>query len=324
MIEALGQQLLQGAMTAGSSDLYILPREDAYVVYEHGIDGLMMIQSLPKETGVQLIAHFKYRADMAITETRRPQLGAMKVQLNGTEIHLRLSSVGNFLQQESLVIRLLFPLGQQQTQFLVPEQWTTLEEWCGLRGLILFAGPTGSGKTTTIFQLARPLSQQQSVLTIEDPVEITESSFLQLQVNNEADMSYESLIKVALRHRPDVLIIGEIRDRQTAQAAIDAVLSGHLVFSTVHALNVYGIITRLRQLGIPEAAIHQAVTGVAYQRLLPGIEMKTAALLDLKRGPVTSDWVTKTGMTPEWRQYIDDCERTGQITGTTADRFKEG
>ncbi len=324
MIEALGQQLLKGAVTAGSSDLYILPRGNAYVVYEHGIEGLILIQSLPQETGVQLIAHFKYRADMAITENRRPQLGAMTVQIDGTDINLRLSSVGNFLQQESLVVRLLFPLGQQQTHFLVPGQWETLQEWCGLRGLILFAGPTGSGKTTTIFQLARSLSEKQSVLTIEDPVEITEASFLQLQVNNEADMSYDALIKVALRHRPDVLVIGEIRDRQTAQAAVDAALSGHLVFSTVHALNVYGIIMRLRQLGIPEAAIHQAVTGVAYQRLLPAVDAGSTALLDLKRGPVSPEWELKTGMTPEWRQHLDDCERAGQITATTVDRFKEG
>lgn len=324
MIEALGQQLLRSAVTAGSSDLYILPRETGYVVYEHNTDGVVKIQTLPRETGMQLIAHFKYRADMAITENRRPQLGAMTVQVDGIEINLRLSSVGNFLQQESLVVRLLFPLGQQQTHFLVPSQWETLQQWCALRGLILFAGPTGSGKTTTIFQLARSLSQKQSVLTIEDPVEITESSFLQLQVNNEADMSYDALIKVALRHRPDVLVIGEIRDRQTAQAAIDAALSGHLVFSTVHALTVYGIITRLRQLGIPAAAIHQAVTGVAYQRLLLGIETKASALLDLKRGPVTADWETHTGMTADWRKCLDDCERTGQITATTVEQFKEG
>lgn len=90
MIEALGQQLLKGAVTAGSSDLYILPRGNAYVVYEHGIEGLIPIQSLPQETGVQLIAHFKYRADMAITENRRPQLGAMTVQIDGTDINLRL------------------------------------------------------------------------------------------------------------------------------------------------------------------------------------------------------------------------------------------
>nr|WP_243676903.1 GspE family protein [Secundilactobacillus collinoides] len=89
-------------------------------------------------------------------------------------------------------------------------------------------------------------------------------------------------------------------------------------------MNVYGIITRLRQLGIPEAAIHQAVTGVAYQRLLPAVDAGSTALLDLKRGPVSPEWELKTGMTPEWRQHLDDCERAGQITATTVDRFKEG
>lgn len=324
MIEALGQQLLTGAVQAGSSDLYLLPDADRYAVYEHHALGMTKIQTVPLTTGQQLIAHLKYRANMAITETRRPQMGALTVTIDDQPIHLRLSSVGDFLHRESLVIRLLQPLAVSQPQFLVPDQFKTLEQWCHLRGLILFAGPTGSGKTTTIYQLAKTLRESGSVLTIEDPVEIIEPDFLQLQVNASAEMTYAELIKVALRHRPDILIVGEIRDQATAQACVEAALSGHLVLSTVHALNVYGVVTRLAQLGVETAALQQALTGVAYQRLLPTTTDEVAALLDLQAGPVTSDWFGDRQMTTKWRRYLVDAQQRGQLTAQTVTHFEAG
>ncbi|WP_054655932.1 ATPase, T2SS/T4P/T4SS family [Secundilactobacillus silagei] len=235
MIEQLGQTLLSAAVASGSSDLHIQPVGDVYRVFEHHGDGLVFVKQLTISEGQQLIAHFKYRANMAITETRRPQLGALTLTVDGQTVHLRLSSVGNFINQESIVIRLLLPLAEQRLAFLVPKQLAQLRDWCSLRGLILFAGPTGSGKTSTIYHLAKDLSKTLSVLSVEDPTEIVAPDFLQLQVNPAAEMSYQALIKVALRHRPEVLIIGEIRDRETAKAAVDAALSGHLVLSSVHA-----------------------------------------------------------------------------------------
>ncbi|GAA3609379.1 competence type IV pilus ATPase ComGA [Secundilactobacillus similis] len=324
MIEALGQQLLTGAVQAGSSDLYLLPDAEQYAIYEHQALGMTKIQTVPYATGQQLIAHLKYRANMAITETRRPQMGALTVTINEQRIHLRLSSVGDFLHRESLVIRLLQPLAVSQPRFLVPDQFETLEQWCRLRGLILFAGPTGSGKTTTIYQLAKTLRQHGSVLTIEDPVEIIEADFLQLQVNDSAEMTYEALIKVALRHRPDILIVGEIRDRTTAQACVEAALSGHLVLSTVHARNVYGVVTRLAQLGVDMAALQQAITGVAYQRLLPTTTDQIAALLDLQAGPVATDWFGNRQMTTEWRRHLDDAQQRGLLTAQTVTHFEAG
>lgn len=324
MIETLGEQLLTGAIKAGSSDLYVLPQSTGYGIFEHNSVGFQPIQTLTTQKGQQLIAHFKYRANMAITETRRPQLGSLMLLLEDVPIHLRLSTVGNFRQAESLVIRLIYPLTQQRTHFLLPSQFDTLAGWCHLRGLILFAGPTGSGKTTTIYQLAKTLSNQQSVLTIEDPVEISEPSFLQLQVNEEASMGYNDLIKVALRHRPDVLILGEIRDAKTAKAAIDAALSGHLVLSTVHALNVYGVVDRLRQLGVDETTLRQAITGVAYQRLLPLVAGGVGALLDMQQGPIDAGWQKTVGMTERWRNNLAKCVAQKQLTTSTAERFYAG
>lgn len=323
MIEQLGQQLLSAAVASGSSDLHIQPVGNTYHVFEHHGDGLSLVSELTMSDGQQLIAHFKYRANMAITETRRPQLGALTLDVDGQTVHLRLSSVGNFINQESIVIRLLLPLTEQRLTFLVPEQLASLSDWCRLRGLILFAGPTGSGKTSTIYQLAQHLSSSLSVLSIEDPTEIVAPDFLQLQVNPAAEMSYQALIKVALRHRPEVLIIGEIRDRETAKAAVDAALSGHLVLSSVHAQTAKGTVTRLSQLGIDSAALNQAITGVAYQRLLPTVGGKLAALLDLASGPV-AEWQSTTEMTPQWEEYLKHARRNQQITNAVFQQFKAG
>ncbi|GAX07159.1 competence protein ComGA [Secundilactobacillus pentosiphilus] len=323
MIEQLGQALLSAAVASGSSDLHIQPVGDAYQVFEHHGDGLSLVSELTSSEGQQLIAHFKYRANMAITETRRPQLGALTLDVDGQTVHLRLSSVGNFINQESIVIRLLLPLEEQRLALLVPEQLTSLAEWCRLRGLILFAGPTGSGKTSTIYQLAKQLSSSLSVLSIEDPTEIIAPNFLQLQVNPAAEMSYQALIKVALRHRPEVLIIGEIRDHETAKAAVDAALSGHLVLSSVHAQTAKGTVTRLSQLGIDSAALNQAITGVAYQRLLPTVSGGLAALLDLASGPVAG-WQSSTAMTSQWEEYLKHARRNQQITNAVFQRFKAG
>nr|WP_246147745.1 competence type IV pilus ATPase ComGA [Secundilactobacillus folii] len=316
--------LLQAAIETGSSDLHIQPDGDHYQVSQHRAIGLVAVQQLSFEEGQQLIAHFKYRANMAITETRRPQLGAMTLSVDGQIVHLRLSSVGNFLNQESLVMRLLLPLDVQQPKFLVPAQFQQLRQWSGLRGLILFAGPTGSGKTTTIYQLARELSASQSVLSIEDPVEIIAPDFLQLQVNPAAEMSYQALIKVALRHRPEVLIVGEIRDHETAKAAVDAALSGHLVLSSVHAQTARGTVNRLSQLAIDQIAIEQAVIGVAYQRLLPTQTGDLAAYFDLVEGPVTADWYQQTNMTQQWKETLADAKQRSQISSATYHRFENG
>lgn len=324
MIEQLGIKLLSNAVEANSSDVHILPETDHYKVVEHRLGKVVPICQLSRQEGQQLIAHFKYRANMAITETRRPQLGALTLEIAEHEIHLRLSSVGNFLNQESLVIRLLRPLAQQQLAFLKPAQLHVLTNWCQHRGLVLFAGPTGSGKTTTIYQLAQQLSQALTVLSIEDPVEIVAPNFLQLQVNEAATMTYQALIKVALRHRPDVLIVGEIRDRETAQAAIDAALSGHLVLSTVHAQTAHGIVTRLSQLAIDPDVVKQAVIGVAYQRLIPTMDGQVAALLDLAAGPVDDQWQQVQETTAVWKEDLADAKRTDKISQQTYDQFKAG
>ena len=145
------------------------------------------------------------------------------------------------------------------------------------RRLYLFSGPTGSGKTTLMYRLAK--QNRGQVITIEDPVEIEEDTFLQLQTNDAIGLNYDTLIQLALRHRPDCLIIGEIRDSLTAKAAIRAALTGHKVFATVHAANLAETKSRLRDLLPVENELDYCLGGIVYQRLLTDKSGITAGLL---------------------------------------------
>lgn len=185
----------------------------------------------------------------------------------------------------------------------------------------------GAGKTTTMYQLARQLLPKQVVLTIEDPVEIDHPGFIQLQVNELAGMDYESLLKLGLSHRPDVFIIGEIRDSQTAAMSVQAALSGHLVLGTIHARNAYGVVSRLQQLGIDSYYLQQVLTAVSYQRLIPLVNGQQAVLCDLLNRHQFSDLFsgTKKGeMSDEWAKDLQQAVENVKITENTARQYQQG
>lgn len=167
-----------------------------------------------------------------------------------------------------MVIRFLHRFGEQAEHFFFPHQLNEIEASCQKRGLYLFSGPVGSGKTTTMYRVAKQRSGEQQVIAIEDPVEIEEKRFLQLQTNEKIQLTYEALIKVCLRHHPDILIIGEIRDGETAQAVIRAALTGHTIFATIHARNLLGVQRRLIELGGPEHELAECLQGIIYQQIL--------------------------------------------------------
>lgn len=270
-ISHLGKQLLKFGVQHQASDIYIFPIKKGYDVSFRYHQGKVSYAKLTVEEGEKLILFFKYMADMDVAEKRRIQVGAGSKIILGRKRRLRFSTVGDFQHRESLVIRLLHDFtGKQDYLVLFPTQLPVIEEAVKRSGLYLFSGPTGSGKTTSMYRLAKQLgSQSRQVITIEDPVEIEDSAFLQLQVNRKINLSYEKLVKVCLRHRPDVLIVGEIRDRETAQAVIRGALTGHTIFSTIHGLNKESIIPRLLELGVAKGELTQCLRGIIYQRLLP-------------------------------------------------------
>ncbi|MFC6170240.1 competence type IV pilus ATPase ComGA [Loigolactobacillus jiayinensis] len=309
--------LLRQCIAERASDLYFLPYQCSYQLQMRTATGIELIRTLPVELAKAWLNHLKFTAKMALSETRRPQLGARQIEIDGQLIFLRLSAVGNFQNQESLVIRFIYAQSGQM-QYVLPKQFSQLTALCQQRGLVVFAGPTGSGKTTTLYELAAQLGDSKMVMAIEDPIEIFQTDFLQLQVNEAAGMTYAALLKVGLRHRPDILIVGEIRDEQTANVAARAALSGHLVLSTVHARTARQVPTRLSELGIAPATLKACLTGVSYQRLLP-TKAGAAVLFDIYDP-------TQGGNDNEstWQQNLARAVKLDQISLATQQAFKNG
>lgn len=322
----LATKLLTDAVAASALDILLLPTKTCYQVKYFIRDRYLVQSELTFEQAQKLLAFFKFKADMMLSEQRRPQLGAWQQTIGKQQIHLRFSTVGDFLGRESLVIRLIYPLSSVKYRYLVPEQWDVLQQACQKRGLVIFAGPMGSGKTTAMYQLAKAQKQQQ-VMCIEDPIEIREESFLQVQVNAKAQMDYATLLKAALRHHPDIFIVGEIRDHQTARAVLTAALSGHLVLSTLHATSAYGVLGRLEDLGISRFELESVLQLVSYQRLLPLRSAGQAVLFDLVQREEFFKAVKTPGdgeMTAKWGRYLEQNRAKGKITAATLEKFIHG
>ncbi|UQS86773.1 Flp pilus assembly complex ATPase component TadA [Nicoliella spurrieriana] len=324
-VKALINSILSEAYQNRSADVYIVPRTTKYLIERHHHNQVITMQALDCITGLKLINYLKYNGNMLISEHRRPQIGAMEWQHQNARCYLRFSTVGDFKGREAMVIRLIYPLNEQTTQFFFEHQFRDLKQRASQRGLMVFAGPTGSGKTTTIYHLARQYSQNQMIMTIEDPVEVYEPSFLQLQVNADAEMSYQELLKVGLRNRPDIFIIGEIRDANTAQAAVQAALSGHLVLTTIHSKTPLGVVQRLMNLGVERDYLEQALNTVVYQRLLNTSSGQPKALLNT----VTSEAIFEKLIDGHqsiqaWRNDLQTLITKGQLSTTEGKRVWYG
>ncbi|WP_192988037.1 competence type IV pilus ATPase ComGA [Carnobacterium mobile] len=273
-IEQFAEHIVLDAQTKGASDIHILPELNQYVLFFRISGELLQMLLLTQEEGNRLISYFKYLGNMDVGERRKPQSGSVQIKINKKKQALRFSTITNFRGQESLVIRLLIQNNMgtlKQTAFFQQE----VEEMTDLvrfkSGLLLFSGPVGSGKTTTMYQLIRDCHSEnkQQVITVEDPIEIEEPAFLQTQINEKAGISYESLLRSSLRHHPDTLIVGEIRDEETAKMVMRGALTGHLMIASIHAKNAVGVLSRLLELGVSMEQLKQTLLGVIFQKLIP-------------------------------------------------------
>ena len=273
-MEQLVQKLIENAFHSSVNDIHILPVSETYHVYFRMNGQLQLMATHSLEWGERLIAYFKYLSNMDIGEKRRPQTGSAIFDIPDAQFELRFSTISNYELRESIVIRILRQRCDKLDQFAAyfPNDIRIIQELVSRKsGLILFSGPVGSGKTTLIYHVLRQRMAHESiqVITMEDPVEIVEPLFLQTQVNERANISYELLIKSSLRHHPDVLIIGEIRDEETARMAIRGALTGHLMVATIHAKDSLGVIARLEELQVSQEQLRQTLIGIVSQRLLP-------------------------------------------------------
>lgn len=271
-IEKLAEQIVKDAVRNNATDIHIIPRKKDTLIQLRIANRLIPRFHLPEEDCDRLISHFKFSASMDIGERRRPQNGAISINIANETIGLRLSTLPAN-QKESLVIRILphqeqFPLYKLS---LFPDMTMKLLALLNhAHGLIIFSGPTGSGKTTTLYSLLNETSQlfERNVITLEDPVEQENESVLQVQVNEKAGITYASGLKAVLRHDPDIIMVGEIRDSETAKIAVRASLTGHLVLSTMHTRDAAGAIYRLMEFGVSRVEIKQTLVAVVAQRLV--------------------------------------------------------
>lgn len=265
--------LLQYAYDQRASDIHLEPRRDTSKV-RFRIDGVMHeVYQLPTTVLAAVTSRIKILGRMDVAEKRRPQDGRIKTRTaDGLEVELRLSTMPTAFG-EKLVMRIFDPevlvknfreLGLSAAD---EANWDSMIEQPN--GIILVTGPTGSGKTTTLYSTLKQLAKPEvNVCTIEDPIELVEPAFNQMQVQKNIDVDFASGVKTLLRQDPDIIMIGEIRDMETADMAIQAALTGHLVLSTLHTNDAPTAITRLMDIGVPPYMINSTLIGVMAQRLV--------------------------------------------------------
>ena len=312
--------LLNYAFEQRASDVHLEPRGDDAVI-RFRIDGILHeIETLPLPVHGAISSRIKVLAGMNIAERRRPQDGRIKTQRAEREVELRVSSMATAFG-EKVVIRVFDPsvlltdlqdLGFNADERECYERWITRPN-----GLVLVTGPTGSGKTTTLYSTLRYLAGPEiNITTVEDPIEMVDPHFCQVQVASRIDVSFANALRTILRQDPDIIMVGEIRDAETAAMAVQAALTGHLVFSTLHTRDAAGAVTRMVELGVEPFLLSSVLRGVLAQRLIRRICEHCAV-----EGTLNPEQVTALGikvpverreqLPVRWGEGCPQCRHTG-------------
>ena len=274
--------ILDFAVKSKASDIHIEPLEESLVI-RCRIDGVLrQVMELPKSIEPALVSRIKILSDLKIDEHRIPQDGQFAVQVGDKEVDLRIA-ISPVIWGEQVVIRLLDKTG---TTLNIEDMGMTgralrmvLNGISKPNGMILTSGPTGSGKSTTLYALLRRIKDVKiNIVTLEDPVEYKMDGVNQIQVNVDAGLTFASGLRSILRQDPDVVMVGEIRDSETANLAVQAALTGHLVFSTLHTNSAAGILPRLTEMGIEPFLIASTLNTVIGQRLVRRVTTKRTTL----------------------------------------------
>ena len=271
----LANLIITTAIKMKASDIHIEPMEKEFRV-RYRIDGaLRKMDSPPKRLQGAIISRIKIMSKMKISEKRIPQDGRIQITVGGKDLDLRVSSVPTN-HGESIVMRILdksnLSLGLPQLGFLTDDQ-ATFERLIKLPdGAVLVTGPTGSGKTTTLYAcLGQINTPDKKLITVEDPVEYQMSGINQVQVNKDVGLDFSAALRSILRQAPNIVMIGEIRDAETADIAMEAALTGHLVFSTLHTNDAPSAVTRLLDIGVKPFLVASALRAAMAQRLVRAI-----------------------------------------------------
>ena len=313
--------LLQYAFDQRASDIHLEPRREVTNI-RFRIDGVLHnVYDLPAEVGVAVVARLKSLGRMNIAEKRKPQDSRLKTRIpEGGEVELRLSTLPTAFG-EKMVMRIFDPqvlmrsfsemgFGKEDSR-----RWNQMTD--NNHGIILVTGPTGSGKTTTLYSTLRQLATSEvNVSTVEDPIEMVEPAFNQMQVNPAIQLNFAGGVRALLRQDPDIIMVGEVRDLETAEIAVQAALTGHLVLTTLHTNDAPSAFTRLLELGLPAYLIRSSVRGVMAQRLVRTLcpHCKKEVPVDEKAWKqLTAPWLVKTPKHLYEAEGCLECRGTGYM-----------
>ena len=270
----LVNEILLEAIESRTSDVHIESQQDQIVI-RYRIDGILHTQPVPPEINhfrAAMISRLKIMARLNIAEKRLPQDGRIKLRVKGREIDVRVSVIP-MIHGESLVLRILDKgamVFELQSLGMAPDTYKTFSDIIKIpHGIVLVTGPTGSGKTTTLYSSLIQINDASTkIITAEDPVEYQLAGINQIQVHSKIGLTFAASLRSILRHDPDVVLVGEIRDLETAENAIQASLTGHLVFSTLHTNDAAGAFTRMGDMGVEPFLVASTVEAVMAQRLV--------------------------------------------------------
>jgi general secretion pathway protein E len=314
----LVNRLIFNAVDQQASDIHLEPFEDEFKV-RYRIDGVLHeVESPPKRLQAAITSRVKIMAKLDIGERRLPQDGRIKMKIGNKEIDFRISTIPT-LHGESVVMRILDretlvleleKLGFPQ-EILLDYKNLILQPY----GMILVCGPTGSGKTSTLYTtLARINSSEKKIITLEDPIEYQLKGVNQIQVNPKIGLTFAGGLRSIVRQDPDIILVGEIRDAETAKIAVQSALTGHLLFSTLHTNDACGAITRLLEMGVESFLLNSTLLGALSQRLV-------RVICPTCKIPVTPDEKLVRSMGEEWEntegirfyggEGCEDCRHTG-------------
>jgi len=271
-IESLVNRIVENAVKNGASDIHVEP-DESFIRVRERIDGVLEeVNTLPLELGAAVVSRFKILANLDFAEKRNSQDGRFTITIGSTRTDLRISTLPT-VRGEKVVLRILDKtenrLDLSSLGFSPPMLNHVLQMLDRPHGIIFVTGPTGSGKSTTVYSMLGQLnSLEKNIVTIEDPVEYQFNVINQVQVQPKIGFTFATVLRGILRQDPDIIMVGEIRDKETAEIAIRAALTGHLVITTLHTNNSVSTITRLMDMGIETSLIASSLLGIVSQRLV--------------------------------------------------------
>lgn len=281
--------LLGQAIANKATDIHLVPMQDRYDICFKINSKLERRGTFPPQLTARMISFYKFLSSLDISDKRKPQSGSFHKKMHNENFSFRVSTIPSIHMKESVVIRIqrhdqIVPLTELCINPIWEEKLRRAAE--ERQGLVLLTGPTGSGKTTTIYSLTAHCVNEldRHVISLEDPVEKNHSHLLQIQVNERSGMTYAAGLKAILRHSPDVIMIGEIRDAETAKTAVAAALTGHLVLSTVHSKDPEGCFYRMMDFGITPEELRQTIVCISAQRLIRKEDGDVGAVFEIVQG----------------------------------------